>query len=96
MKLLALFLACLFWLIFLCSLQIQLKLFYRFRSLESKIVADLRVLFSHINIEVNIPKEMISLGFTNMFNNIINDVTEEECVDEKIESPPQTKTKVYN
>jgi len=86
-KILALLIACLLWLFFLSLLRINLNFSYSLNNLASDIVLEFRVLFSNFKIKLNIPKEMLSSGFLNIFVNIWEDVnvTEENNEDKKVQ-----------
>lgn len=67
------------WILLLAVLSVGLKFSYSFRGFNSKIRLELKILFSRLKLEVNIPEKMLTEGFQNIFNNIIEDVSNEDC-----------------
>lgn len=76
MKFAALLLAGLLWLLLILMMRIWLTFSYRFQGMESKAVIDFKVLFSHLRVEINIPQEMLTEGFKNIFSNITEESAE--------------------
>lgn len=77
MKLAALLFVSLIWLLLFFLANIHLKFFYSFRNYKSEMILDCKILFSHLKVELNLPKEMLSEGFRNIFSNIIEDISTE-------------------
>lgn len=97
MKLIALLIVCLIWLFVLSLMKIRLNFTYRFEGFSSNVVLDFKMLFSHLKIELNIPKEMYSEGLANFFGNVIEDLSaEEEYQVEQTAHPPKRKAKRYS
>lgn len=78
MKVIALFLACLIWLCLLFVLKINLKFSYAFQNFNSQLQLDFKILFAHLKIELNIPKEMYSSGLEKFLSNVLNDLPGEK------------------
>ncbi|RNC28054.1 MAG: hypothetical protein AWM53_01984 [Candidatus Dichloromethanomonas elyunquensis] len=96
MKIIALFSACLMWLILFLFLKVRLKFTYRFQNFISYCVTDFRILFSTLKIELTIPKEMYSTGFNDILENILKDTLEpEDCAPEKSGKPKKKSIKRY-
>jgi len=86
MKVIALFLACLLWLCLFFLLKINLKFSYAFQNFNSQLQLDFKILFAHLIVELNIPKEMYSSGLEKFLSNVLDDLPGENCLAE-----PQAK-----
>ncbi|NLI91722.1 MAG: DUF2953 domain-containing protein [Peptococcaceae bacterium] len=96
MKIAALFTAGILWLILFLFLNIHVNFTYRFKNLTSYIKIDLKVLFSKMGIEFDIPKEMYSSGLNTILENALEDITEQEdCETEKAAKPKKKRTRRY-
>ncbi len=78
MKILAFLVAILIWLIILLLIRMQVYLDYSYKNLESKILLKFKIMFSSLNINMIIPREMFSSGIENILSNIIKDATDKE------------------
>lgn len=100
MKFLALLIAGCIWLLLMSMLGIKFTLSYTFQNIESRIKADFQILFSHLKVEINIPKEMLSAGFQNILLNITEDISEkasreDNTKDEKSKETVSPKSNRY-
>ena len=69
MKLAALLSVGLLWLLLLLMMRIGLTCRYRFQDMESRAVINIQILLFHLQVEINIPKEMLTAGLKNIFRN---------------------------
>lgn len=95
MKLIALILACFLWLIFIVFLKVHFKLFFTFCSYATNITIDAKILFTHFKVELNVPKEMVSSGSSNLLRTVLEDISKEECLSEGIKQAQEPRTSRY-
>ncbi|HHV64238.1 MAG TPA: DUF2953 domain-containing protein [Peptococcaceae bacterium] len=86
MKLLALALVIICWLFLVFLLSIYLKINYCYQASGSKLSVQLKVLFSHLKIELDIPQDMLANGIKNALSNVVEDFTENFEGDERPET----------
>ncbi len=87
MKIIALLLACLLWLGLLFFLKIHLKFSYAFQNFNSQLRLDFKIIFTHLKIELNIPKEMYTSGLEKFLSNILHDLPGENLAESQAKTP---------
>ncbi len=95
MKFLALLIALLAWLFLVSLLKIQLNFSYCYQNLSSHVVLDVKILFSTLKIELNLPKSMYFSGIESFITNVLETGAEDECKDKPKPKPQKTNKNRY-
>jgi hypothetical protein len=77
MKLLTLLIVGIGWLLLISWLKIQLKINYNYLASGSKLFVEFKLFFSRLQIELNIPQDMLSSGIWDALHNVMQDITED-------------------